>query len=64
MRVGIVGLGYVGLPLAVAFAAADAEVIGVDTDSRRIDALAAGRSYVEDVPDAALEAALPRLQLS
>jgi UDP-N-acetyl-D-glucosamine dehydrogenase len=64
MRVGIVGLGYVGLPLAVAFAAADAEVIGVDTDSRRIDALAGGRSYVEDVPDAALEAALPRLQLS
>jgi UDP-N-acetyl-D-glucosamine dehydrogenase len=64
MRVGIVGLGYVGLPLAVAFAAADVDVIGVDTDSRRIEALAGGRSYVEDVPDAALEAALGRLQLS
>jgi UDP-N-acetyl-D-glucosamine dehydrogenase len=61
MRVGIVGLGYVGLPLAVAFAAADVEVIGVDSDAGRVAAIAAGRSYVEDVPDAALAAALPRL---
>ena len=36
MKVGIVGLGYVGLPLAVAFAEAGCEVVGVDTDPRRI----------------------------
>ncbi len=61
MRVGIVGLGYVGLPLAVAFAAADVDVVGVDLDSRRTDAIAAGSSYVEDVSDEQLAAARPRL---
>jgi UDP-N-acetyl-D-glucosamine dehydrogenase len=50
--VGIIGLGYVGLPLAVAFAEEGCEVIGVDTDSRKVDALNAGESYIEDVaPD-------------
>jgi UDP-N-acetyl-D-glucosamine dehydrogenase len=52
--VGIIGLGYVGLPLAVAFAREGCEVIGVDTDSRKIDAIAAGESYIEDVPSEAL----------
>jgi len=60
MRVGIVGLGYVGLPLAVAFAAADVDVLGVDVDARKIDAIAAGHSYIEDVPDGALAAAAGR----
>ena len=64
MRVGIVGLGYVGLPLAVAFAAADVEVLGVDLDAAKVEAIAAGRSYIEDVSDAALAAALPRLRAS
>jgi UDP-N-acetyl-D-glucosamine dehydrogenase len=50
MRVGVVGLGYVGLPLAVAFAEEGHEVIGLDADPRKIDALAEGRSYIEDVP--------------
>jgi UDP-N-acetyl-D-glucosamine dehydrogenase len=50
MKVGVVGLGYVGLPLAVAFAAEGHEVVGLDADPRKIDALAEGRSYVEDVP--------------
>ncbi len=49
--VGVIGLGYVGLPLAVAFAASGAHVIGVDVDARRIEAVAGGRSYVEDVAD-------------
>ena len=39
MKIGIVGLGYVGLPLAVAFAEAGCEVIGLDTDVRKIDAV-------------------------
>jgi UDP-N-acetyl-D-glucosamine dehydrogenase len=54
MRIGIVGMGYVGLPLAVAFAEAGHEVVGLDTDPGRVAALNDGRSYVEDVPDAAL----------
>ena len=54
MKIGIVGLGYVGLPLAVAFGEAGREVVGVDSDPRKVEALAAGRSYVEDIPDEAL----------
>src|SRR6476469_3675493 len=54
MKIGIVGLGYVGLPLAVAFAEAGHEVIGLDTDPRKVEGLGAGRSHVEDVGDAAL----------
>jgi UDP-N-acetyl-D-glucosamine dehydrogenase len=56
MRIGIVGLGYVGLPLAVAFCEEGLEVIGVDTDSRTVEALAAGRSHVEDIESERLRA--------
>jgi UDP-N-acetyl-D-glucosamine dehydrogenase len=52
--VGVVGLGYVGLPLAVAFARAGFAVIGVDADPARAALLAGGASPVEDVPSAAL----------
>jgi UDP-N-acetyl-D-glucosamine dehydrogenase len=48
--VGIIGLGYVGLPLAVAFAEADCDVVAVDVDARKIEAIEAGDSYIEDVP--------------
>ncbi len=61
MKIGIIGLGYVGLPLAVAFAEADNEVVGLDADPRKINALNEGRSYVEDIPDAALAALGDRL---
>jgi UDP-N-acetyl-D-glucosamine dehydrogenase len=54
MKIGIVGLGYVGLPLAVAFAEAGHEVVGLDTDQRKVDDLNGGRSHIEDVSDAAL----------
>jgi UDP-N-acetyl-D-glucosamine dehydrogenase len=50
MKVGVIGLGYVGLPLAVAFAEEGNEVVGLDADPRKIDALAEGRSYIEDIP--------------
>ena len=62
MKIGIVGLGYVGLPLAVAFAEAEHEVVGLDTDPRRVDALNAGRSHIEDVPDSVLEPLAGRLR--
>jgi UDP-N-acetyl-D-glucosamine dehydrogenase len=56
MSVGIVGLGYVGLPLAVAFAEAGEQVIAVDVDERKIAAIAAGESYIEDIPSERLAA--------
>jgi UDP-N-acetyl-D-glucosamine dehydrogenase len=56
MRVGVVGLGYVGLPLAVAFAEEGYDVVGLDADPRKVDALAAGTSYIEDVPSERLAA--------
>jgi UDP-N-acetyl-D-glucosamine dehydrogenase len=49
MKLGIVGLGYVGLPLAVAFAEAGCDVVGVDTDARRVERLRRSESDVEDV---------------
>jgi len=54
--VGIVGLGYVGLPLAAALVEAGCEVIGLDVSSERVAELNAGRSPVEDVPDERLAA--------
>jgi len=54
MKIGIVGLGYVGLPLAVAFAEAGHEVVGLDSDQRKVEGLNAGRSHIEDIADAAL----------
>jgi UDP-N-acetyl-D-glucosamine dehydrogenase len=57
MSVGVIGLGYVGLPLAVAFAEAGQRVIGVDIDGAKVAAIAAGDSYIEDVTSARLRAA-------
>ncbi len=62
MVVGVIGLGYVGLPLAVAFSAEGHDVVAVDVDRRKVDALRAGSSYIEDVSDEVLGAALPRIQ--
>jgi len=61
ITVGVVGLGYVGLPLAVAFAEEGCDVIAVDVDERKVAAIAAGESYVEDVPSQALERVLGRI---
>ena len=48
-QVGILGLGYVGLPLAVVFAEAGFHVTGIDPDSRKVDCLNQGVSYIPDV---------------
>ncbi|HZQ54230.1 MAG TPA: nucleotide sugar dehydrogenase [Bryobacteraceae bacterium] len=50
-RVGVVGLGYVGLPLAVEFARAGFEVVGMDVQQSKVDQFNSGRSYVKDVKD-------------
>jgi UDP-N-acetyl-D-glucosamine dehydrogenase len=62
MAVGVIGMGYVGLPLAVAFAAEGRDVVALDIDRRKIDALRAGQSYIADVPDEVLAAAAPRIE--
>ncbi len=53
-KAGVVGLGYVGLPLAVEFARAGFPVTGIDVNQAKVDQVNAGRSYVKDVPDTAL----------
>src|SRR3954466_14796474 len=64
MRIGIVGLGYVGLPLAVAFAESGCDVVGIDVDSGKTAALRAGRSHIEDIPDDRLSAVLDRCEFT
>ncbi|MEA2403904.1 MAG: UDP-N-acetyl-D-glucosamine dehydrogenase [Thermoleophilaceae bacterium] len=62
MKIGIAGLGYVGLPLGVAFAEAGHEVIGVDTDPRKVEAINAGESHVEDIGSDRLAALARRIR--
>ena len=49
-KIGILGMGYVGMPLAVAFAEAGFNVLGIDPDQRKIDAFSKNISYIQDVP--------------
>jgi UDP-N-acetyl-D-glucosamine dehydrogenase len=62
MAVGVIGLGYVGLPLVVAFAEAGEDVVAVDLDRAKVAAIAAGESYVEDIPSARLRAVRDRIE--
>jgi len=50
-RIGVIGLGYVGLPLAVAFAEAGFSVTGIDVDLKKIASLKAGKNYIPDIPN-------------
>jgi UDP-N-acetyl-D-glucosamine dehydrogenase len=59
--IGIIGLGYVGLPLAVAFAREGCDVVAVDLDPRKIDAIEAGDSYIEDVSSVQLREVAERI---
>jgi UDP-N-acetyl-D-glucosamine dehydrogenase len=54
VRAGVIGLGYVGLPLAVELARSGYSVVGLDIDERRVEAIESGMSYIPDVPDAEL----------
>jgi UDP-N-acetyl-D-glucosamine dehydrogenase len=49
--IGIIGLGYVGLPLAHTLHSAGSRILGFDTDAKKVDALAAGRSYIKHLGD-------------
>jgi UDP-N-acetyl-D-glucosamine dehydrogenase len=62
--VGVIGLGYVGLPLAVAFARQGNDVIAIDIDARRVEAIGRGESYIEDVPSEELRELSDRISAS
>ncbi len=55
-RMAVLGMGYVGLPLATVFAEAGFDVTGIDPDPRKIDALNKGESYIGDIPSSQVEA--------
>ena len=55
--VGVIGLGYVGLPLALRFSEAGFRVLGFDIDATKAAAIASGRSYLLHIPDGAVAAA-------
>jgi UDP-N-acetyl-D-glucosamine dehydrogenase len=57
-KVGIIGLGYVGLPLTLEFCDAGYTVTGVDIDEERVETLLGGKSYIGDVPDEAVRTAM------
>jgi UDP-N-acetyl-D-glucosamine dehydrogenase len=57
-RLAIVGCGYVGLPLALAYAQAGFDVVGIDTDARRVQRMNTGESHILDVPSDALRASV------
>ena len=63
-RVGVIGLGYVGLPLAVEFAKEGFTVTGIDLDAARVRGVNAARSYILDVPSDDLRALRRRRRLS
>ncbi len=63
-RVAVVGLGYVGLPLAVEFAEAGFRVIGMDVDAEKVQQINAGQSYIDDVPGGRVRSLIDSEKLS
>ncbi|MFL5666619.1 MAG: nucleotide sugar dehydrogenase [Ktedonobacteraceae bacterium] len=63
LHVGIVGLGYVGLPLATTFAAAGFHVTGIDVDQQKVDCLNSGESYIPDIASTMLQALIDTKRL-
>src|ERR1043165_6721385 len=55
MKIGIVGLGYVGLPLCLQFARNGAQVVGLDIDAKKVEAIKSGRSYIEHISSDAIK---------
>jgi UDP-N-acetyl-D-glucosamine dehydrogenase len=53
-KVAVIGIGYVGLPLAVGFARAGFETVGIDLDATKVENIKKGRSYIQDIPTATI----------
>ncbi len=64
MKISIVGLGYVGLPLAIQFARSNVTVVGLDVDQGKIDMVNQGRSYIEHIAPATIEEVVKAKKLS
>ena len=62
--VGIIGLGYVGLPLAVNFAEAGVKTIGFDKNPQKVDSINHGKNYIEDIRDAVLKEVVDNVSLT
>src|SRR2546423_11185406 len=63
-RIGVIGLGYVGLPLALQFARSGVNVLGLDIDAAKIEAINAGHSYIKHIPSKAISEQLKARQFS
>ena len=63
-KIGIIGLGYVGLPLAVSFAEAGVEVLGFDKSKSKIDKINNGENYIKDIRDVTLREVVDKVKLS
>ena len=59
-KIGVIGLGYVGLPLAMEFANANYQVLGIDIDQNKINSLNNGENFINDVDDEELESAVKK----
>ncbi len=56
--IGVVGLGYVGIPLALRYAEAGYKVLGFDIDQSKIDKISSGKTYIKHIPDEDIQAAV------
>ena len=54
-KIGVIGLGYVGLPLALEFANAGYEVIGIDINEKKVKKINLGNNYIKDVEDSSFK---------
>jgi UDP-N-acetyl-D-glucosamine dehydrogenase len=59
-KIGVVGLGYVGLPLAIEFARKGFQTVGIDLDPSKIESLARGKNYIQDIKDEHVEESLKK----
>jgi UDP-N-acetyl-D-glucosamine dehydrogenase len=64
MKIAVVGLGYVGLPLAIQFARANVTVLGLDIDAAKVDSINQGRSYIKHIASEAIEEVVKQDKLS
>ncbi len=62
-NIGVIGLGYVGLPLAVEFAREGFNVVGIDNDPKKVHAINSGKSYITDIKNSAVRDLLKRRKL-
>src|SRR4051812_15432929 len=58
--IGIVGLGYVGLPLMLRYTEVGFKVLGIDIDQKKVESLNAGKSYIEHIPSSAIKGSVEK----